>query len=319
MNAILNQIGERGLVPVVVIDNAEMAVDAARALMDGGLDVMEITLRTDAGITAIEKVRKAYPDMLVGAGTVLAVDKAREAVEAGARFIVTPGLNPKVVEWCLEKGIAITPGCVTPTEIEQALSYGLDMLKFFPANLYGGVEGCKALHGPYRHVGFIPTGGVTRETLGEYADKPYVHAIGGGWLCKPADINAGRFDAITRIVRASIDTLLGFEFVHMGINADHGDEASAITGMFAKAFGFPVSEGETYRFAGPGVEVMKSPGKGAMGHIGIQTNSIYRAVHYLGKRGFAVDPDTYKAKNGKPFVVYMKDDFGGYAVHLMQK
>jgi 2-dehydro-3-deoxyphosphogluconate aldolase/(4S)-4-hydroxy-2-oxoglutarate aldolase len=319
MDTVLKKIGDMGLVPVVVMDDAALAPDTAKALIDGGLDVMEITMRTDQGIAAIREAKKAYPGMLIGAGTVLSVEKAEEAVDAGAEFIVSPGLNPALVRWCLDQGIAVTPGCVTPTEIERALECGLSILKFFPANLYGGIDGCKALYGPYRMVRFIPTGGISLQTLGDYADKPYVHAIGGGWLCKPADINAGHFDAITAVVRQSIDTLLGFELAHAGINAGDAEASLQLAEMFDRGFGFPVKKGNSSNFAGPGIEVMKSTGMGAMGHLAVRTNSIGRAVYYLGKRGYAVDPDTYKWKGNKPVAVYLKDDFGGFAVHLLQK
>ena len=183
---VMERIGNAGLVPVVVIEDANDAADAAKALLAADLDIMEITMRTEAGIEAIKNVRKSFPEMLVGAGTVLSVDKAKEAVAAGAQFIVTPGFNPPVVKWCVENNIPITPGCVTPTEIDMALSYGIQILKFFPADVYGGVKGCKALYGPYKVAGvsFIPTGGVNNDNLPEFANQPFIHAVGGGWLCK---------------------------------------------------------------------------------------------------------------------------------------
>lgn len=319
MNTVLSRIGKMGLVPVVVIDNADLAVPTARALMDGGLNVMEITMRTEQGIDAIKNVRRECPDMLVGAGTVLSVEKARESVEAGAEFIVAPGLNPEVVEWCTSNGIAITPGCVTPTEIEQAMKYGLSTLKFFPANVYGGINGCKALNGPYRMVKFIPTGGVDLKNLAEFADKPYIHAIGGGWLCNTADIKAQNFDAITKVVKESIDVLLGFELAHIGINAASEGESMSVAEAFAQGFGFAVKQGNSSNFAGGGIEVNKSVGLGENGHIAIRTNSIERAVYYLGKRGYEVDWSTRKGPEERPVAVYLKDSFGGFAIHLLQK
>ena len=148
-------IGNIGLIPVVAFDNASDAVDTAAALTAGGIDVMEITLRTSAGIESINRVAKAFPDMLVGAGTVRSAEQAEQAKDAGAVFIVSPGFDEKVVEWCIKNDILITPGCVTPTEIEKAQPYGLSTLKYFPANVYGGIEGIKALHGPYKDIKFI--------------------------------------------------------------------------------------------------------------------------------------------------------------------
>lgn len=210
MRDVMQLIGKMGLVPVVVIEDEKDALATAKAMIDGGLPIMEITLRTEAGIPSIAKIKQAYPEVLLGAGTVLSVEQAKQAVEAGAEFIVAPGFNDELVSWCKDNGVAVTPGCVTPTEIEHALSFDLNILKFFPASVYGGIKGCKALYGPYRMVKFIPTGGVSLSNLSDFADKNFIHAIGGGWLCKTADINAGNFDAIVSTVKESIDALLGF-------------------------------------------------------------------------------------------------------------
>lgn len=278
---ILDKIGNAGLVPVVVLEDAEDAVPAARALLDAGLGVMEITMRTDAGIQAIKNVRRALPDMLVGAGTILTIEKCKEAVEAGAQFIVSPGFNPTIVEWCIQSKVAVTPGCVTPTEIDRALSYGLKVLKFFPASVYGGVKGCKALYGPYKSAGikFIPTGGINNDNLVDYADKPFIHALGGGWLCKTADVASKNFGVITENAKKAIDLLLGFEMAHVGVSQKSAEDALEV----------------------------------------VNTNSIKRAIYYLGLRGFEADMETAKYKGDRMIAVYLKDEFGGFAVHLLQK
>jgi len=206
-----DKLGNIGLVPVVVLDKIEYALPTAKALIDGGLPVMEITLRTDAAIESMRLIKEKYPEVILGAGTVLSVEQAKDAIAAGCEFIVSPGFNDEVVEYCLNNNILCVPGCVTPTEIEHALKFGIKNLKFFPASIYGGVNGCKALHGPYRMVKFIPTGGVNLKNLSEYAEKEYIHAIGGGWLCNTKDISQGNYDKITEIVRRSIDIMLGFE------------------------------------------------------------------------------------------------------------
>jgi 2-dehydro-3-deoxyphosphogluconate aldolase / (4S)-4-hydroxy-2-oxoglutarate aldolase len=319
MDNVLKRMGNMGLIPVVVIEDAELAVPAAKALMDGGLDVMEITMRTEQGITAIAKVKQAFPDMLVGAGTVLSVEKAQQAVDSGAEFIVAPGFDTELVQWCLDKGIAITPGCVTPTEIQQALNLGLNILKFFPANVYGGLAGCKALNGPYRMVKFIPTGGVDVKNLADFADKPYIHAIGGGWLCNTADLKAQNFESITNTAKESVDVLLGFELAHIGINAEDEGISLGIAQQFATGFGFPVKQGNSSNFAGSGIEVNKAIGLGANGHIAIYTNSIARAAYYLEKRGYVVNWSTRKGPEDRPDAVYLKDEIGGFAIHLLQK
>lgn len=319
MNDVIKRIGNIGLVPVVVIDDVNLAVPTAKALLDGGLEIMEITMRTEQGISAIKKVKKAYPDMLLGAGTVLSIEKAKESVDAGAEFIVSPGLNPELVEWCQNKKVAITPGVVTPTEIQQALKFNLTILKFFPGNIFGGIKSCKALYGPYRMVKFIPTGGASKENLADFADKSYIHAIGGSWLCKTADINNKNFSKITQIVKDSIDILLGFELAHIGINADSEEESLAIAEMFSDTFGFNLKKGNSSNFSGTGIEINKSKGLGTMGHIAIKTNNIDRAVYYLEKKGCKVDWSTKKAEGQKTIAVYMEKEIGGFAVHLLQK
>ena len=179
---VMKRIGNTGLVPVVVIDDALAAEDTARALLAGGVDVMEITMRTAAGMESIRRVALAFPEMLVGAGTVLDLAQCREVIENGAKFIVSPGYDPEIVEYCIKSGVPICPGCVTPTEITTAIKTGLRVLKFFPANVYGGINAIKALAGPFNGVEFIPTGGVDLGNLADFARSP-IFAIGGGWLC----------------------------------------------------------------------------------------------------------------------------------------
>lgn len=168
---VLERIGNIGIVPVVVIEDAQHVLPTADALIKGGIGVMEITLRTKAGLASIEKAAAERPDMLVGAGTVLTLEQCKVCVQAGAKFIVSPGFDYNMVKWCVDNGVAVTPGCVTPTEVMQALSLGVDVLKFFPANVYGGLTAMKALSGPFGSVKFIPTGGVNGDNIGEYAAR----------------------------------------------------------------------------------------------------------------------------------------------------
>ncbi len=195
----LNRLANAGVVPVVVLDKAEDAVPTAQAMLAGGIDVMEITFRTAAAADSIKAVSEHCPDMLVGAGTVLNLEQCKLAVSMGAKFIVSPGFDQEVVAWCLEQGIAVTPGCVTPTEIMAALSMGIKVIKFFPANVYGGLKAMKSLAAPFVGIKFIPTGGVNAANLREYIDAPFVHAVGGSWVCPKADVAAGNFQEITRL------------------------------------------------------------------------------------------------------------------------
>ena len=196
---VLDRLAKAGVVPVVVIDDAKDAVPTAKAMLAGGIAVMEITFRTAAGPDAIKAVADSCPDMLVGAGTILNLDQCKLAVEMGAKFIVSPGFDAGVVGWCIENGIAVTPGCVTPTEITAAVNMGLKVIKFFPANVYGGLNAMKNLAAPFVGIKFMPTGGVNAENVREYITAPFIHAVGGSWVCPKADIAAGNFEKITQL------------------------------------------------------------------------------------------------------------------------
>lgn len=198
---IMERLHRAGVIPVVVLENAKDAVPTAKALLDGGVDVMEITFRTAAAPDAIRAVAESCPGMLVGAGTVLNLDQCRQAAEQGAKFIVSPGFDDEMAAWCRERGMAVIPGCVSPSEIMAARKLGLNVVKFFPADVYGGLKAMKALSGPFGDVRFIPTGGVNGENAAEYLSVPFIHAVGGSWLCSKDDIAVGNFNRITALCR----------------------------------------------------------------------------------------------------------------------
>jgi 2-dehydro-3-deoxyphosphogluconate aldolase/(4S)-4-hydroxy-2-oxoglutarate aldolase len=204
MNDIVQKLGEIGIIPVVAIEDAAAAVPLGRALLDGGLPCAEITFRTAAAAKAIQKMCAAYPDLLVGAGTVLTVEQAIQAKAAGARFIVTPGFDARVVDWCLANDLPITPGVMTPTDINQALAKGLNVLKFFPAEAAGGVKTLKAIGGPYVGVKFIPTGGINANNLADYLRLPMVHACGGSFMVEKKLIAAGEFEKIRELTETAV-------------------------------------------------------------------------------------------------------------------
>lgn len=198
---VLDRLKRSGVVPVVVLDDAKDAVATAKALLAGGVDVMEITFRTAAAADSIHAVSESCPDMLVGAGTVITLEQCKQAVARGAKFIVAPGFDQEVVSWCVERHIPVAPGCVTPSEIMAAMKLGLNVVKFFPAGVYGGLKAMKSLSAPFGGVAFIPTGGVDEKNLKEYLEAPFVHAVGGSWLCPKKEVAAGNFDAITALCR----------------------------------------------------------------------------------------------------------------------
>lgn len=319
MNPILEQFQKLGIIPVVVIDDAKDAVPLAKALCEGGLPVAEVTFRTDAAEEAIRLMSEAYPEMLVGAGTVLTTEQVDRAVAAGSKFIVSPGLNPKVVKYCQEKNVPITPGTARPTDIEMALELGLDVVKFFPAEQNGGLAMIKAMAAPYTKVKFMPTGGINAKNLKSYLDFDKIIACGGSWMVPKDLVAAGDFEAIKNLTREAVNTMLGFELRHIGINANSEDEADGVAGSFEKLFGFTKKVGGSSVFAGTAIEVMKTPYLGANGHIAIGTNYIERAVYHMELQGFEFDPETAKYKNGKLVAIYLKGELGGFAVHLVQK
>jgi 2-dehydro-3-deoxyphosphogluconate aldolase/(4S)-4-hydroxy-2-oxoglutarate aldolase len=319
MDNVLKIIGEMGLVPVVAINNAEDAEPLAQALLEGDINTVEITFRTAAAEQAIKNICKSFPQMLVGAGTVLSVEQVKTAIAAGASFIVSPGFNPDVVSYCVENNIPVTPGCSNPSDIEKALGFGLDVVKFFPAEVFGGLNTLKAISAPYGMMKFVPTGGITAANMNSYLQFEKVLAVGGSWMVKSDLIKEKKFDEITRLSREAVNTMLGFELAHIGINASDAEAAMKITKEFAYVFGMPVKEGNSSNFAGTGIEVLKAPGLGRNGHIAIKTNSIPRAVAYLARKGVQVDMSTVKGPENDPVAVYLKDEIGGFAVHLLKK
>ena len=201
----LEQIRLMGIVPVVKIDDAGKAVALAEALCRGGLPCAEVTFRTGAAEEAIRRIASALPDMLVGAGTVLTPEQADKAQAAGAKFAVSPGFNPRVVKHCLANGLEIIPGCITPTEIEQALELGLECVKFFPAEQFGGLATIKALAAPYGGLQFLPTGGINAGNLREYLSFERVIACGGSWMVEAKLIDAGDFAKIEELTREAVN------------------------------------------------------------------------------------------------------------------
>ncbi|MBU0714804.1 MAG: bifunctional 4-hydroxy-2-oxoglutarate aldolase/2-dehydro-3-deoxy-phosphogluconate aldolase [Verrucomicrobia bacterium] len=320
MQDTLKTINEMGIVPVVKIDNARDAVPLAKALAEGGLPVAEITFRTAAAEDAIKAIAAECPDVLLGAGTVVNVAQAERALKAGAKFIVTPGLSQAVVKYCVDRKVPITPGIATPTEIQMALDHGVDVVKFFPADAFGGIKTLKAMSAPYGAVKFIPTGGITAANLAEYILFPKVFACGGTWMVKDEFIKAGQFAEITRLTREAINIMLGFDLGHIGVNTVDATASLGIARQLATMFNQPLKEGNSSNFAGKGLEINKSFGAGTHGHIAIATNSIVRAMAWLERKGVAIDLNSAKKDPAGALVaVYLKEEIGGFAVHLLQK
>lgn len=319
MKTVNEKIRACAIVPVVVLEDVSQAVPTAKALLAGSIDVMEITFRTAAAADSIRAVAAECPDMLVGAGTVCNLTQCKTAVEAGAKFIVSPGFDRETVAWCVERQIPVLPGCVTPSEIMAAMSLGLEIVKFFPANVYGGLAAMKSLSGPFPNLRFMPTGGINVQNVGEFLNAPFIHAVGGSWLCSKADIAAGNFEKITRLCREARAAALGFEVAHLGINTGSESAALELSGLLEDAFSFPAKPGNSSVFSSGEIEIMKSRYLGEHGHIAVRTNNVELALAYLETKGYTWKPETAKYKNGHITVAYLEQSFGGFAVHLMQK
>ena len=320
IDELVSELSNIGIVPVIKLDKVENAEKLAKALRDGGINCAEVTFRAKGADEVIRRMVKAYPDMLVGAGTVLTCEQADAAYKAGAKFCVAPGLNPKVVKHCLDKGEAFAPGVSSASEVEQAIELGLDFVKFFPAEQAGGLGYVKAISAPYSSMRFMPTGGVTEDNLNTYLAFNKIVCCGGSWIVPSNLLAAEDWAGITKLCRTAVDKMLGFTMVHVGLNCANPEEAEAVADEFDAAFGFEKKVGNSSVFASTYMEMMKKPFHGKNGHIAVATNSVSRALYHLEKRGFKVKEGSQKFNaEGVMNVAYLDHEFGGFAVHLVLK
>lgn len=318
MKKFQDQLECTGIIPVIKLEDTSKAVELATALRKGGINAAEVTFRAEGADKVISDMTKAFPDMLVGAGTVLTVEQCDAAIAAGARFCVAPGLNPKVVKHCLDKGVPFAPGVANGSQIEQAMELGLDFVKFFPAEQAGGLPYIKSVSAPYSNMKFMPTGGVNENNLNNYLGFKKIICCGGSWIVPDKLVKAGDWDGITELCRTAVNKMLDFKLVHVGINCENEDEAKDTTAKFAKMFGWEQKVGNSSVFAGTAVECMKSPFKGARGHIAVSTNSLRRAVYQLNTMGVETELSADEI-GADTKAVYLKGEFSGFAVHLVEK
>ncbi len=310
MNALMKQIHRIGIVPVIKITDPKTAVPLARALEAGGIPIAEVTFRTEHAAEAIRRIVAEVPGVLTGAGTVLTIGQVDAAVEAGAKFIVTPGFNPKVVDYCLSKGIAIVPGAPGTSDIEQAIEKGLEVVKCFPAEALGGLPYIKAVAAPYGGIQFMPTGGIGPKNINNYLSFNKIVSCGGSWMIDQKLIDAGDYEGIT---------VLGLEFAHVGINSENAAQAEQTASLLAGLFPAARKETPTVVFMGDGIEIMKKTGKGKNGHLAIACNNLDRAVFQLERRGLAFDHEAAGTDSMGHRYIFLKDEIAGYAVHLSER
>ena len=316
----VQKIFDIGLVPLVVLDDPNDAVPLAKALVAGDIPVAEVTFRTEAGGEVIKRMAEEVPEILVGAGTVHDVAHAKEAVEKGAKFIVTPGFNAEVVKWCVDNKIDVVPGTVAPSDIEEAMSLGLNVCKFFPAEAYGGIKTLKALEGPYADIKFMPTGGVGIDNMNDYLALSNVGAIGGSFMTPSKLVKEKKWDEITKVCKGIVKKALGFELAHIGINTQSNDEAKTVANTISDVFLQETTEYPGAYFSGDIAEVVKGSFLGEFGHICIDTIDMPRALAYFKRKGLEFNEDTWaKDEKGNVINVYLKDSIGGFAFHVRKK
>lgn len=320
MNNIYKKIHDVGILPVIAIENAEDAASLAKALCAGGLPVAEVTYRTAAAHDAMVNMKKACPNMLIGAGTVTTKEQVDSAIEAGAEFIVAPGLNPEIVKYCQSKNIPMIPGTANASDIECAMSLGLDTVKFFPSEALGGIKIIKALNAPYSKIKFIPTGGVNEKNLNSYLDEACVLACGGTWMIDKKAIANKDFDKIEALTKTAVETMLGLYIKHVSVNEENGN-GETVANEFAKLFGGSVRKTSKGWFGSELVEIMDEDHPiGKHGHIGIATNNVDRAKRYYEALGYEFDENSFSFDDkGNLKLAYFKNEIAGMAIHLVNK
>lgn len=314
---ILKNISRIGIIPVIAIDDAAKAVSLAKALADGGLPAAEVTFRTAAAEDAIRAIAREVPDMLLGAGTVLTRDQVDRALDAGCAFLVSPGFNPELTAYAIGKGALMIPGTKTPGEMEQAMAIGLEVVKFFPAELSGGVSFLKAVAGPYKHLKWMCTGGINARNVSEYLSFDQITACGGTWMFQKGSenlIKTENWEEITRICKEAVRIMLGFEIRHIGIHCPNSGKTEHIAQRISELFSFDFQTGNF-----SGIACSLDAAKGKQGQITIATNSVERGVYQLERRGVKFVPETAVVKDGKLMDICIAESFGGFAVRLIQK
>lgn len=315
---IRNEIYLTGLSPVVVLDDANDAVPLAKALLAGGINVMEITFRTAAAEESIRRVAEQVPEMIVGAGTCINAGLAQTAVEAGAQFIVTPGYSHEVVCWCHEHDVCVVPGTSTVTDIMAAVNDGCDVVKLFPAELAGGLKLIGAVASVFPNLKFMPSGGIDFDNFSPYAKSPKIFATTGSWMAPKQLIREKKFAEITEIARKTVLASHDFKLLHIGINNKNIEDAFRAARGLSDLLDEPLRELASAYFVGDMADVVKYELPCEHGHIAIAVNNIERAVHYFEHRGYSFTDMNYDDKGNLVASWFdpEKYNFGGFAVHL---
>jgi 2-dehydro-3-deoxyphosphogluconate aldolase/(4S)-4-hydroxy-2-oxoglutarate aldolase len=320
MNEVLELIGSLGIIPAVAAENPADAAALLAALSNGGLPVAQFEFRTPAAADVIRAAATTAPGALVGASAVITPQQVDAAVDAGARFVVSPGLDEAVVARARDRGIVALPGCATTTDVTRALQLGLDTVEFFPAEAAGGIALLRALAAQFPGFRFVPDGGIDIATMGGYLADRHVLAVCGSWFVGPDLLRTRDWSAITTSTREAVLAAHHFALAHVGVSTADAADAEAVADRFEALFGFDVNVGNSSIFASSRIEVVKGRSRGELGHLAIRTVSIPRAVAYLARNGFAVDPASEKrGTDGSLKAIYLVDEVAGFALHLFQE
>lgn len=317
MKHAVQRILELGILPVIHVQDPAWTDPLAQALIDGGIPAIEVLARSEGALEVVRRMKQAHPEMTVGAGTILSVERAREAVQAGADFIVSPGYDQAMVDACSAWKVPFIPGCSTATELQQAYVSGLRLVKFFPTEAAGGRKAMEDFAGPFAGMKFLPTGGISLDNLAHYLSSDKIGACGGSFVAPKDCLMQGDFSAVTERCRRARREALGFRLAHVGINHGSREEAERTASLFCALFGMELVEHAQCSFAGTAVECNAFQGPGEKGHIGFRTWSMPRALAWLEEQGVQWREDYRKYDaDGALTCVYLKEEIAGFAVHI---
>ena len=320
MDDIYRQIHDIGIVPVISVNYAKNAASLAKALCDGGLPIAEVTYRTDAGHDILTEMKKACPEMLIGAGDVFTKNQVDSALDAGAAFISARGIDPDLIIYCQSRQIPVIPEVSNASEIETAVALGLDVVKYISAGDPVDIRTIKALSALYPQIKFIPADGINEGNLSEYLNEPCILACSGAWMIDEEAISDDHYEKIEALARSSVNAMLGFSIRHIGINEEDGD-GSDLADKFAKLFGGNVRVTSKGWYGSEFVEIMSQKFKtGKHGHIGIGVNNPARARKYYEALGYSFDESTAMYdEDGNLQFIYLNGEIGGFALHILKK
>lgn len=317
MNETLDMIQKIGILPVAAFDDAKNAIPLAEALSNGGIPCLEVSFCTDTAEESIRQISKQFPQMLIGAGNITTAEQTILAIHAGAKFIISPELSPAVINTCIKKDTPVIPRVSSPDDVKEAVSFGLGTVNFLPDGKADVFHQLNTLNSANDSITFLPTGIICEDDISSYLAFDSVLAC--SWLVNQELIKTGEFEKISALAAQTMQTMLGFELAHIGINLDSEAEADKTAGIFESMFHFPKRPGAGSVFAGTAIECMVPPFFGTKGHIGIATNSIGRARSYFERAGYHFNESSAKFINNQMIVIYFEEEVGGFAVHILQR